>query len=129
MSYVDSTLGPGEKVVFRATLHWMLFAPGILLLPIVIGLFLLLRSVVTWKTTEMAITNKRVIMKRGAIRRRTLELNLGKVENVGVEQGLIGRMLNFGTITVVGTGGTREAFDWVANPLAFRRAVQDAAHG
>ena len=73
----------------------------------------------------MAVTNKRVIIKVGLISRRTAELNLNKVENIGVNQSILGRILNYGTITVVGTGGTHEQFRWVASPIEFRRAVQE----
>ena len=59
----------------------------------------------------------------GLISRRTLEMNLEKVETIKVDQGIFGRILGFGTVTVVGTGGTKEAFKWMAEPLAFRRAV------
>jgi hypothetical protein len=70
------------------------------------------------------VTDKRVIIKVGWIQRRTLETMLGKVEGIGVDQTVIGRMLNFGTITVTGTGGTQERFTNIAAPLEFRRQVQ-----
>lgn len=124
MSYIDSNLIPGEEVVHRANLHGIIFLPGILLSIVVIGLFLLIGALVRKKTTEMAVTNKRVIIKTGWISRNTLEMNLVKVENIGVDQGIFGRMFNFGKLTVVGTGGTRETFSMVADPLSFRRAVQ-----
>jgi len=77
-------------------------------------------------SSEFAVTDKRVIIKVGWIRRRTLETMLAKVEGVGVDQTLTGRMLGFGTITVTGTGGTKEEFDRIADPLEFRRQVQSA---
>jgi hypothetical protein len=55
-----------------------------------------------------------------------LELNLAKVESIGVEQTLLGRMLNYGTIVIVGTGGTRQPFKDIADPMSFRRAVNEA---
>ncbi len=73
---------------------------------------------------EFAVTSKRVIIAVGAVRRRTLELMLDKVEGVGVEQSLSGRLFNFGTVTITGSGGTREAFPNIAAPLEFRRQVQ-----
>jgi len=124
MSYIDSNLISGEEVVHRAKLHGIIFLPGIILSIVIIGLLLLIVAAVRKKTTEMAVTNKRVIIKTGWISRKTLEMNLVKVENIGVDQGVLGRMMNYGKITVVGTGGTREAFSMVADPLAFRKAVQ-----
>lgn len=127
MTYAESTLVRGETIVYKASLHWMIFVPAVVLMSFLIGIPLLIVDWIAWKTTEMAITNKRVILKSGWITRRTLELNLTKVENVSVEQGIVGRLMNFGTITVVGTGGTRESFNWVVSPLEFRKAVQAAS--
>ena len=76
-------------------------------------------------TSEFAITNKRVIVKMGLIRRHTLELNLQRVESVSVDQTTIGRILGYGTITIIGTGGTREPFRRIAHPLEFRKAVEE----
>lgn len=74
--------------------------------------------------TEMAVTNKRVIIKSGILNRKTFELLLSKVESIGVNEGVLGRMLGYGTVVVRGTGGTPEPFDRVAHPLEFRRQVQ-----
>jgi len=75
--------------------------------------------------TEMAVTNRRVIMKSGLVSRRTVELMLQKVESIGVDQGIFGRLTGYGSIIVRGTGGTAEHFDRVAHPLEFRRQVQE----
>jgi len=74
--------------------------------------------------TEMAVTNKRVIIKTGLVSRKTVELLLGRVESIGVNESVLGRMLGYGTVVVRGTGGTPEPFDKVAHPLEFRRQVQ-----
>ena len=87
------------------------------------SIFLSIEAIVYISTTEFAITNRRVIAKRGFIRRRALELFLSKVESVRVHQGIIGRILNFGTLTVTGTGGTRESFNAIQNPLAVKRKL------
>ncbi len=91
---------------------------------IVIGSIILAAAVMRRNATEMAVTNKRIIIKVGFLTKRTVELFLSKVESVGVEQTIFGRMLGFGSITVRGTGGTNEPFNHVANPLEFRRQVQ-----
>jgi uncharacterized membrane protein YdbT with pleckstrin-like domain len=74
--------------------------------------------------TEMAVTNKRIVIKIGVFNRRTFELLLSKVESIGVEEGMLGRMLGYGSVVVRGTGGTPEPFKTIAHPLEFRRQVQ-----
>lgn len=91
---------------------------------IVIGAIILGIGVMRRNATEIAVTNKRVIIKVGFLTKRTLELFLTKVESVGVEQTLLGRMMGYGSIAVRGTGGTNEPFSDVADPLEFRRQVQ-----
>jgi uncharacterized membrane protein YdbT with pleckstrin-like domain len=77
-------------------------------------------------TTELAVTNRRVIHKSGLIRRHTVEMSRPQVESVDVDQSMLGRMLNFGDITVRGTGTTFEPFRCVADPLRFRSAITAA---
>lgn len=91
---------------------------------IIVGSIILAIEVVRRNATEMAVTNKRIIIKVGFVTKRTMELFLSKVESVNVEQTLFGRMLGFGSITLRGTGGTNEPFSHVADPLEFRRQVQ-----
>lgn len=120
MSYVDEVLLRDEKITHRAKLHWSVFLS-------LVGLFTLF--LVPWirrMTSEVAVTDRRVIIKTGLVTRKTLELNLVKIESVAVDQSLLGRMFNSGTITIIGSGGTRESFRQIGAPLAFRRAVQEA---
>jgi uncharacterized membrane protein YdbT with pleckstrin-like domain len=91
---------------------------------LVLGGIILGMAVIRRTATEMAVTNKRVIIKVGFLTKRTVELFMSKVESVGVEQTLFGRMMGYGSIAVRGTGGTNEPFDHVANPLEFRHQVQ-----
>ena len=74
--------------------------------------------------TEMTVTNKRVFVKVGLAARRTIELLLSRVESIGVEESVMGRMLGYGTVIVHGTGGTPEVFNMIAHPLEFRTQVQ-----
>ena len=76
-------------------------------------------------SSEFAVTNKRVVVKLGWIQRRSIETLLNKIEAIEVMQGITGRMLNYGTIIVIGTGGTKEPFERIAAPLEFRRKVQE----
>jgi uncharacterized membrane protein YdbT with pleckstrin-like domain len=79
---------------------------------------------VDYASSEFAVTNKRVIIKVGILRRRTVEMLNTKVEAIAVNQGIIGRILGYGNIVVTGTGGTNEPFNGISSPLEFRRAVQ-----
>jgi uncharacterized membrane protein YdbT with pleckstrin-like domain len=141
MSYVDNSLIPDEQVVFRTRLHLVIFFMPMVLLAIAIGLFAygvpvvaetVLAVAVLWglvkyidyASSEFAVTNKRVIIKVGVLRRRTVEMLNTKVEAVAVNQGILGRILGYGNIVVTGTGGTNEAFNGISSPLEFRRAVQ-----
>lgn len=119
MTYIDANLIRGETVVYQAKPHWILFISWRSL--VTLGIL----PMIDYWTSEFAVTDKRVIMKMGWISRRVLELNLHKIESVNVYQSLLGRILRYGTITVIGTGGTRETFDRIAHPLAFRKAFQE----
>jgi uncharacterized membrane protein YdbT with pleckstrin-like domain len=142
MSYIESSLIPGERIVYLARLHWIVFlwSAVFLILAFVgfasgyesIGLVFLLISVfkgifslLDYLTSEFGLTNMRILFKIGWIRRRTFEMFLTKVEGIGVEQGIIGRILDYGTIIVIGAGGTREMFHKINAPLEFRRRVQE----
>jgi uncharacterized membrane protein YdbT with pleckstrin-like domain len=146
VSYVESNLIPGEQVLYKTGLHWIVFFwPALFAaflglggLPLLFlrdgtivgffflvfaGLFILLGYLIM-KATEMAVTNKRIVIKTGLLTRKTFELLLSKVESIGVEEGVLGRMLGYGSVVVRGTGGTPEPFKNVVHPLEFRRQVQ-----
>lgn len=91
----------------------------------IIGALPLLSALVIRACAEFAVTNKRVILKTGVVRRRTVEMFLNKVESVGVDQTIAGRMLGYGTIILHGTGSTAEPFARISNPLEFRRQVHE----
>jgi uncharacterized membrane protein YdbT with pleckstrin-like domain len=97
------------------------------LVAIVCGIFSLyyfLSSWVTYVTSEFGITNKRVLMKTGFIRRDSLELFLEKIEAIHVEQSIPGRVFDYGCIIVIGTGGTKDPFFYIPSPIVFRKTVQ-----
>jgi len=154
MGYIDRNLLPAERVVYRTRLHWVEYVvkmfwfllvgivvsavlvivyykklpPAVFALPIVIfALIGLLVARIKVITSEFAVTNNRVLVKIGFIRRHSLEIVLPQVEGIGVDQGIIGRILGFGTIVVSGTGTTREPFIRIRRPLEFRRQVQGNA--
>jgi len=143
VSYIDETLLPDEHVVYRTALHWIIFARAVLVLiagvavliafpqaslagaaVLLAGALMLISPLIAYQTTELGVTNKRMIVKVGFIRRRTLELLLRQVEALSVDQTLGGRMLGYGSITLTGTGGVREIFHRVREPLELRRRIQ-----
>ena len=95
---------------------------GIVLLPAFgVGLILLLWAWFICRTTELAITNRRIVSKSGIIKRTTIELRLDKIESIKVDQGIMGRILNFGSITISGTGGDQTPIERIADPLRFQK--------
>jgi len=147
VSYLDDHLLGGERIVYRARLHWTIFLTSIvvvlvgvalgILLQVVepaysyaglalvgIGLLLAIGPAVRYFSSEFAVTDKRVLGKLGFIERESKETLLSKVEAIGIDQGVIGRILGFGTVTITGTGGTQEHFPRISEPLEFRRQIQ-----
>ena len=130
-SYVDSVLITGETVLHRGRVslwpHWGKLLLGVLLLAAFgAGLLLFAWVYIIYRTTEIAITNKRIIAKFGFIERRTIEINLAKVESLQVDQSVAGRMFNFGTILVAGAGTPNLSVPGIADPLRFRRHFMEA---
>jgi uncharacterized membrane protein YdbT with pleckstrin-like domain len=154
VGYVERHLLAGERVVYKTWLHWALFLKPALVVLGGIALMVVLQRVqdppwlwmigagvtlvglgwglvhyVELMTSEFAVTSSRLILKVGLISRYTTELLLTKVETIGVQQGLMGRMLGYGDLTVTGTGGAREVFRRVRDPIGFRNHVQQASIG
>ena len=154
-SYVESVLASGEKIVYRATIsRWKFFLSyflgGLLVIagiaaiffnpfgtdlpmrfagtvPLLLGLGIMLSAVIRRRTTELVLTDRRIIAKRGIVSRDTAEMNLTKVESLHVSQGFLGRMLDYGDVAVVGTGSSLEPMLGVSRPLELRRALGELA--
>ena len=136
-SYVEDALISGERIIHEGHIslwslcHLLTF--GLLLLPAFgLGLFLWLFAYIRYKSTELAVTTKRVIVKHGFIRRRTIEININKVESIQVDQEILGRIFNFGTLVISGTGTSHAPIAGVSSPMAFRKAfieAQEASNG
>jgi uncharacterized membrane protein YdbT with pleckstrin-like domain len=154
MSYLDKNLATGETVMYRTRLHWIIFIKSILLgivavivfgiglfkpifpnasvifyygagILLLIFLIMFISRWILYTSSEFGVTNSRVLIKVGFISRHSLELLLTKVEGIGVDQSIMGRMLNYGTIIVTGTGGTKESFAMISQPMEFRKKVQE----
>jgi uncharacterized membrane protein YdbT with pleckstrin-like domain len=124
-SYVESNLINGEEIKYLAKVSkWSLLPKillGIVLLPFWgVGLIFLASAAITYYTTELAITNKRVIAKFGLIRRDTIEINLPKIESIRVEQGFLGRIFGFGSVLVAGGGNPQAPIPGISAPIRFR---------
>ena len=130
-SYVQGSLMSGEQVVYEGKLSFWSLLPLIILGFLLLfawglGLIFWLLAFIRYQTTELAITNKRVIAKFGFISRRTIELNLNRIEGIQVIQGILGRIFNYGSLVVSGTGSLKEPIPGISNPLAFRQAFSSA---
>jgi len=148
MGYLKKVLLPGEDVFYRGYVHWMLFlwpmfwlvvaipfliisvsvrdAEGVLLgslISVLIALILGIKSLIKYKTTVFVITNIRVIVKVGFMRISSTEIFFNKIEGVQVEQSFIGKILGFGSVNIIGTGGTKDPIHRISNPLEFQKQV------
>jgi uncharacterized membrane protein YdbT with pleckstrin-like domain len=151
MSYVQQVLQPGETIRYQTDIHWMIYLPGLALLVVAAALYvwsaregaggmywlsltlcilalagaviLLFSAWFKRWTTEVAVTDRRIIYKEGFIRRRTIEMHMDKVESVDVEQSILGRMFNYGDILVRGVGTGFEPLKNIDSPLEFRNHV------
>jgi uncharacterized membrane protein YdbT with pleckstrin-like domain len=125
-SYIEQVLGRDEKLIATAKITgWVYLTPAIITLCTFGMLFpLLLIPYVQIRTTDLGVTNKRVIAKTGLIRRHTIEQRIQKIESIRVNQGIFGRMFDYGTITIHGTGGATTPIALVAEPFAFKSAVE-----
>jgi uncharacterized membrane protein YdbT with pleckstrin-like domain len=149
--YIDEILQPGEKVLYSTNAHWMFYLPAIaawaaalallivsrmvsadalmlvcLSLAAIAGLAALYWTATAWFhrwTTETDVTNFRVVHKTGFIKRRTFEMSLDKIESVDVNQSILGRIMNYGDVTILGVGVGKETISTIASPLAFRSAI------
>lgn len=159
MGYVENNLLKGEEIVYKAKIHWAIFIPTIvwciitvlfmtelndvdnsadfnhslkntILLMIVITICCFIHELLKMLSSEYVLTTKRLILKSGIISRKTTELMLTKCEGVSVEQSILGRILNYGTLKAT-TGGVTSKYKKIANPVFFRNRINeqtDLAH-
>jgi len=136
MGYIESTSMDGEVISYKTRLSWVailwplllsiifLIEPEIRILAILPGIWLVL-ALINYFKSEFGITNKRLVLKTGVVKRKSHETQINKIEGISVEQGIIGRMLGYGTIVVTGTGGGISRFACISDPLTFRKRIQE----
>jgi Bacterial PH domain len=147
-AYTAATLQFDERPLHQTTIHWMALSGSVIgavlslivIVPIamfaswrafywawlllVIPAGILLSAAITVRTSELVITDRRVLIKVGFIQRHTFEMFISKIESVAVFQSMLGRLFNYGTVEIRGTGGSSESFATIAAPLPFRDAIQ-----
>jgi uncharacterized membrane protein YdbT with pleckstrin-like domain len=129
-SFVNNSLLNGEVVEKEAEVTFIsqlpLFIFGILFIwTIFIPVLAIIVAIIRVKTVELALTNKKVIGKAGFINRASIDLPISKLESITIDQGLFGRMFNYGLVSIRGVGGNRVTIPSIKDPLSFRRAVMD----
>ena len=129
-SYVEGALTKGEQVIYQGKVSIWSLSPLIIIGLILffvwgLGLLFWIAAAIKYFTTELAITNKRVIAKFGLVSRSTIEINLQKIESIQVNQGILGRILNYGSIVVSGAGIPQSPITGISRTLQFRRAFVD----
>ena len=149
MPYVDRVLQEGESVRHIARISWVTYLPGLFLWAVagvlagilpsapalhflvltvaaivfIIGAILLARAWFHRVTTEIAVTDRRIIYKRGFVRRYTVEMHMDKVESVDVDQSILGRLLDYGDVIIHGTGMGIEPLPNIDHPLELRNHI------
>lgn len=158
MGFIEKNLMDGERIMYRAYLHWIIFMrPAVLfivflfliicagaipsqfnlsnilskslsIVSIIVLLVALISSIsalIAYCTSEFGVTNSRVIMKQGFILRNSIEILLNKIEAIQVNQNITGRILNYGSIIISGTGGSKDPYHRISSPLKFRKKIQE----
>ena len=145
MNYVQRVLQPGELVRHISSIHWIVYWPGVAVAVLaavaywlgweyaayalaLVAVVLLIQQWFQWWVTEIAVTNRRIIYKTGLVRRQTNEMNMDKVESVKVDQSILGRMLDYGDVTILGTGEGFETLRTIASPLELRNSITGTTH-
>jgi len=129
MSYVQTTIGKGEKIIYKINYYWSYVALAYFHLIIfglfIVGIILFFRMMINKWTTERVLTNKRYIQKTGWISRKTEEISIKKIEEVEMFQSFVGRVLNYGSVNISGTGIGKIKLSLIDDPLTFQKNLND----
>lgn len=126
-SYVESILNRNETILYKAHMSNIIYViPSLLILLFGIGIIFIIYVYILQRTNEYAVTNQRVILKSGIIARNIFEMRLKKIEAISVDQSIMGRIFNYGTMRVIGTGGSSPEFKYLDKPIQFKHAIENA---
>jgi len=144
MSYIKNTLLSDEKILYFTRPHWIIFFQPLLwifigstsfivlkwnaylgFLPIIYGIFSAVSSLISYYFSEYGITDKRVLIKTGLVRRKSFEIFLKRIEGVYIDQSILGRIFDYGIVVISGIGGSKDFFPYIPTPLKFRSKVQE----
>jgi uncharacterized membrane protein YdbT with pleckstrin-like domain len=130
MSYIAQALAPGEKVRATARLHWVLWvrawAALIVLGIVLVGVWIFARQLIFNLTTEIAVTDRRLIRKIGFLERRVVDMGLESIESVQIDQDFWGTLFGYGRLTIHGTGDDSWITPLITDPVGFRRDIEAA---
>ena len=129
MKFIKSTLPESETIELEISFHWIhTFVAWLYVLFLgwlIIGVFLFVSMFLEKWTTERALTNRRLILKRGFIRRKTEEISFNRVEEVNLSQSILQRILGSGDIKVTGTGTGEILLKNIDGPLDVQKKVNE----
>ena len=150
MTFIEKNLADNERIIYRANLHWWIYGRSVILLILGIVIFALsgktealkilggllalfgliaaMGAYTRARASEFAVTNRRIMMKTGITKRRLIELQLNRSEGLIIDQGIVGRIFNYGTI-IIRSGTLEESFSPVAEPYEFKRQINNAIEG
>ncbi len=144
MSFIEKNLSNNELVLYKAKLHWIIYLRGVFWavlglligsasyaacgLLFIVGVISFIMAIITDQSSEFVVTNKRVILKTGLIKRKFCEIQLNKSEGLQIEEGMLGRVLGFGKVRIT-SGGVVEVFSPIAKPFEFKKQINNAIEG
>jgi|TARA_Y100000031_G_scaffold65146_1_gene73007 uncharacterized membrane protein YdbT with pleckstrin-like domain len=130
MGYVEDTLGQDETIDYKARFHWLYTLTAwlnlLILGLVVVGIFIFFAMMIKKWTTEIVVTSRRFVYKTGWISRATEEIPLRRLEEVNLDQSIMGRLFDYGKLTVSGVGVGKIELPNIDSPLAFRKAIADS---
>ncbi len=141
MGYVEKSLIEGEEIIFRQKMHWLVFTGSFLMFVLTVVLFIIdeiaglagllifalvfLNELIAYLSSDYVITNKRVFIKEGFLKKKIREIQLHKIETMSVEQGILGQIFGYGTLKIIGSGGTPEVLKRLVKPVHFKKIIQE----
>ncbi len=144
MSFIEKNLSANERILYKGKIHWFIYARGLFFIIlgllvgtasyaaagflVFVGVISLLMALMVATSSEFAVTNRRVVLKTGVVKRRFTELQLNRSEGLLVEEGLMGRMLGYGSVKIT-SGGVTEKFPMLAKPFEFKKQINNAIEG